>query len=265
MIRSILVSVLALLSTIAAAQAPPTFRVWEKITLENVRPSQMKDLLRQEPWWNTPDATTYRSKVTPEVEQIMAFDVDKSLLVRGTAEELAELKKRIAALDVVTLRVRFKTRIVPVLRAPAVLTPESAANFVRVTEKDVVAGNHLGEWLSAGPNAYNTLHLVNASSRPGRSPEFSDTAILAIPHVHENGSVSFLFELDYWASSKERKQAAKRVNRLWPGDAAQVAFPVEDPRHPVALYRLEITEVAVEDKQTSPPLLPAPPLAPVQS
>lgn len=263
MIRFALLSVLLLLSTIAVAQAPPASRVWVKIIVQNVRPIEMQEMLPRGPWWNTREGTGYRngaSGVPPLVDQVLAFDVDKSVLVRSTPEALGALKQETATLDVPLPRVRFKTHIVPVLRTPDALSPERAAYFARVMEKDAAVANHVGERLQAGPNAYNQMPFPRGPySGPPPGPEFWGTSITAIPHVHENGSVSFLFELNYWASSEETRRFARRVNRLRPGDITRMTFPVDDPKHPVAAYRLAVTLEGIEAAPPPSPT-PAPPL-----
>jgi len=237
---------------------PPAKLPVTRIRLKHIKPSEAKQILflsYQTNWWDLPwhntNSDSEPPKYPPGVQYIAAYDVDNSLIVRGTPEGAAKVQNMAARIDYVhpiqTLWMRVK--LSPVLKD--VSTAESnlhhtstvdLAAFGKRIDHTWNADEFVADSLSIAPNAYGYALDRNPMSGNIRwPPDLDETYLYVRFHLGAQNSVDVLAELCYRDASNVLQSVQKKVLGVVRRNSALMVFPIPDPKYPVEYYVAEIT------------------------
>jgi dienelactone hydrolase len=258
------IEVLCAVLAVGVGQAQEKKLTIAKIKLTHARASEVRRALDGGAWWERASGEGTAKPAVPEgVNSILAYDVDNTLIVRGTAEGIAAMRLLAEKLDVEPRRLRVWVRSVPVFRdlEGFLKAPEAwqglKKSLMATVAKEFETTDNVPWWTEVGPNPFGKDDPDaprNPSSGTIRPPWDSGVTIAA--HAEKNGSVSLQCVLHYRDSAKASKEVIRTLLGMPQGEKAYCVLPIEDPRHPVEFYLLELkTEVSPIPEPREPALV----------
>jgi dienelactone hydrolase len=242
------IAVLCAVLAVGVGQAQEKKITIVKIKLTHARASEVRRALDGGAWWERHSGEGAVKSAVPEgVNSILAYDVDNTLIVRGTAEGIAAMRELAQKLDVEPRKIRVWARSVPVFRnlEGFLKAPEAwdghKKSLMATVEKEFETTDSGGWWAEVGPNPFGKEDPDaprNPSSGTIRPPWDSGVTIAA--HPEKNGSVSLRCALHYRDSAKAPKEVERKLWGVPQGEKAYCALPIEDPKHPIEFYLLEL-------------------------
>jgi hypothetical protein len=251
------VSLMGVMAALVVQQAPEAPKPkWVRLHLEHMQPSVMHELMQEDAWWGTISPKPDRSSgeaLPPGMEKIVTYDVDNTLIVRGTQDGIDTVKRFVALYDVMPGHYRIKLRSIPALKRPLdrvwKVQPDVISSLSRQTVKQF-ANSFVS--LKVGPNPFGKDPTIDIGpiSDPGWSEW--DTWIGAQVIPRSDGSFGIRCGIYYRDENGGTLSLQRKTAALSPGVKSTIVLPIECKSHPVDYYTLEVTVTPQPLKSASP-------------